>query len=73
MSAIVLIGLDGKEKTRLPRIGEHALLSNAWIYHDGAWFGFGVGKLNGEAHFYQATPTGEQIRNQQNAAAKEAQ
>ena len=60
---IVLVDRSGKE-TRLPAIMRRSLLANAWIFHDGKWWGFGVGKLDGSAHFYEASPTGEQIQAQ---------
>jgi hypothetical protein len=58
---IVLIDRDGKEAARIPAIPHDSLLSNAWIFQAGKWWGFGVGKLNGEAHFYEASPERKQL------------
>lgn len=52
MKQIVLIGLNGREVARLPFPPK----TDAWIFHDGKWYGFGVGKLDGEHHYYQADP-----------------
>jgi hypothetical protein len=52
---IVLINRDGKEEARLPMI-PHRMPGNAWIAFGGRWWGFGVGKLGGEQHYYEVLP-----------------
>lgn len=55
MNTIVLIDRKGRESDRL-RVIPHPPGNGPWIYHNGKWWGFGVGKLNGEIHYYEATP-----------------
>lgn len=55
MKTIVLIDRKGHEADRLRAI-PHPNTKQSWIYHNGKWWGFGVGKLNGEQHYYEAEP-----------------
>lgn len=51
---LVLIGRDGKEKHRIPITPHNQIISKGWIYYNRKVWGFGVGKVNGEQHFYEA-------------------
>lgn len=50
---VMVLNREGKEAFRLPDIDYPAMVGNAWIFHDGRWWGFGVGLKNGECHFYE--------------------
>lgn len=61
-TTLILIDRKGKEAFTLPDVPQIGCTRDArWIWHDGRWWGFGVGKLDGTHHYYEAIPEPQQM------------